>query len=450
MTLSLGPVSTRAQVFRVEGLPGEISLSTDSPERCRQSLQVLDSLDYQVRRLEEYDADGRLVRRTSYGYVYFDGKSFPAGDTLEVFSGSGRDVFASSVRYSADSLYHYPVELAHRRGDGPLVKVTYTYPFCASDAYGPVADSLLRRDMPDAVLSVAHWKDGARVDSVSVLYGSFPVAGAPDGYRFLPSMVLVSKGEEQVDTCFRYVAYDSLGVRPMKVLDSRGRSTRQMGFRLSRWKAPDPEMRHRSVMRAHFLCASTPGFSVDPAGNCFLFDTAGFFLSRVRSNRDSCSVVLLRPLGTEPLVARFADQVRDPLLVDYSMRVQEVGQESISSSLGQVGAFLPENHGFFRGCGFLLHQSNYGGLLDFAANGCHDIFSNVFYITKSSREGTVAHNMFNFGNFLWGATAREVGVPLCIARLGSHYNNFFLSPDTKGTFDSSDDLFSISAGYHWR
>ncbi|MCR5327066.1 MAG: hypothetical protein K6E37_10030 [Bacteroidales bacterium] len=391
VTLSLGPVSTRAQVFRVEGLPGELALSSDSPVHCRQSLHVLDSLDYQVRRLEEYDADGRLVRRTSYGYVNFDGKSFPTGDTLEVFSGSGRDVFASGVRYSADSLYHYPMELSHRRGDGPLVKVTYTYPFCAPDAYGPVADSLLRRDMPDAVLSVAHWKDGARVDSVSVLYGSFPVEGAPD-----------------------------------------------------------PEMRHRSVMRAHFLCASTPGFSVDPAGNCFLFDTAGFFLSRVRSNRDSCSVVLLRPLGTEPLVARFADQVRDPLLVDYSMRVQEVGQESISSSLGQVGAFLPENHGFFRGCGFLLHQSDYGGLLDFAANGRHDIFSNVFYITKSSREGTVAHNMFNFGNFLWGATAREVGVPLCIARLGSHYNNFFLSPDTKGSFDSSDDLFSISAGYHWR
>jgi hypothetical protein len=41
-------------------------------------------------------------------------------------------------------------------------------------------------------------------------------------------------------------------------------------------------------------------------------------------------------------------------------------------------------------------------------------------------------------------------VPLCIARLGSHYNNFFLSPDTKGSFDSPDDLFSISAGYHWR
>ena len=427
--------------------PGEVRMSLSDSTGAIGS--VVDSYcGERLMRMEEFDADGCLERRFSYGYVNFDGRTFPAGDTLEVFRGAEREVFAHSVRYSSDSLYHYPLEMKSRRDDGPEKKVTYTYPFCAPDGYGPVADSLLRRNMPDAVLSVAHWQDGALVDSVSVLYGRFPALDAPDGIRYRPSAVLISDGVSQADTCLHYVAYDSLGVRPTRVLNRNNRQTRQTANRVSRWVAPDTEKRHRGWLRAHSFCAGTPGLTVDPAGDCFLFAPDGSFLSKVRSGAAAGSVIFLQGPGMEPLTARFADLEADPSLVDYNMQVHYAGQKFITASLSR--ACGSGGCGFFKGCGFLARNSDYGGVLDFAANGRHDIYSDIFYITRTTREGIVAHNNYNYGNFLWGASARRLDVPLCITLLGSHFHNFFLSPITRGTFDSSDDLFSITAGHHWQ
>ena len=79
-----------------------------------------------------------------------------------------------------------------------------------------------------------------------------------------------------------------------------------------------------------------------------------------------------------------------------------------------------------------------------------DIVDGPFlYVTYTKSEGFVAHDAHNFGNFLWGAAANQLGVPLWIAKLGAHFNNFF-DPHYNHKLDSTDDQFSITIGYHWK
>lgn len=203
------------------------------------------------------------------------------------------------------------------------------------------------------------------------------------------------------------------------------------------------------VLRADSLCALKPGFTLSPSyGDCFLFDESGVFLSRINVEESSNCAVLWQT--DEPIVACFADPAEDPRHIGRNTRLYLISPLRVYASVSHCGAADPRMHGLTPECWYLLFGSGYGGALDFAANGEHGIYPNGLYLTRTWKEGDVAHNNYNFGNFLWGAATREVGVSLWIARLGAHLNNFFLSPNTKFTFDSSDDQFSISAGYHWR
>jgi hypothetical protein len=94
-----------------------------------------------------------------------------------------------------------------------------------------------------------------------------------------------------------------------------------------------------------------------------------------------------------------------------------VSQEYIAGALDACGAEHATHKGLFPGCWFLLKNSSYGGTLDFAVRPEYGISSNTYYLTHTEKEGTLAHNHFNFGDFLWGASA--------------------------------DDILSIRAGHHW-
>ena len=203
------------------------------------------------------------------------------------------------------------------------------------------------------------------------------------------------------------------------------------------------------IQRADSLCSLKPGFTLSPSeGDCFLFDESGVFLSRISIDGHSNKAVLWH--DGEPIVARFADPVYDPRHIGRNTRIYLISPLRVYASISHSGAADIRMHGLAPECWFLLFGSGYGGALDFAVNGEHGIYRNGLYLTRTWKEGDVVHNNYNFGNFLWGAATREVGVSLWIARLGTHLNNFFLSPDTKFTLDSADDQFSISAGYHWR
>ena len=395
---------------------------------------------------EEFDSEGRLLKRISYQFSIFDGTAYPTLEQVEVFQPVPH-IYHRRFRYSDTDGHHYPLEITSWKSGGNVDRMTYTYPFCADTAFGPLADSLLARNMPGVILSMAHWRDSVRIDSTVVLYGSFP---GPDTSYLRPSAIVQISKNGKTDTCIRYLSYDSLGRQTSQVYDRRERKRLSMSSQLLQWTAPDPANERLRLLRAYDYCAAEPDLRVDrEEGDDFLFDDTGFYLCRVQSPNVSKQLILWQGYGTRPLSARFADPVHDPASIGLNTQVRLVTSDEIRASLEKTGVFSSDCHGFFKGIRFMYVNSGYGGILDFALNGQHDIVKGVFYITQTSVEGNVAHNNYNYGNFLWGATADELGIPLILARLGAHLNTFFFSPDTKGSFDTSDDQFSIRAGYHW-
>lgn len=214
---------------------------------------------------------------------------------------------------------------------------------------------------------------------------------------------------------------------------------------------PDPLTEWKRAQEGALLCEADPLLHPDPLdGTAFLFSTDGRFLCRVRSGYPEGPLLKWRGKREEPLRARFADPVADPLAVGLQSRAVRVESDYVQRAMLSCGAGESRNKGFFKGMLFLARNSGYGGALDFAVREEYGISPLVFYITETALEGVLAHNHFNFGNYLWGASAREASVPLWLARLGAHINNFFLSPDSRGTWDSPDDQLSITAGYHWQ
>ena len=146
----------------------------------------------------------------------------------------------------------------------------------------------------------------------------------------------------------------------------------------------------------------------------------------------------------------FADPKNDPASVGPDTPVIQVNDSYILDCLDKAGATDVRHRGCLKGIKYLATKSFYGGRLDFTAHEEYGIDNKALYVTQTEPEGAVAHNNHNFGNFLWGASAKEMGVPLHIALLGSHMFNYFFSRSSKGQLDSPDDIFSIRTGYHWQ
>lgn len=244
--------------------------------------------------------------------------------------------------------------------------------------------------------------------------------------------------------------YGPSGLRDSLSANMADTSAYRRALRTALPPAPDPAAEWQLALEGSRLCAQDTLFSPDPLdGNNFLFAADGRFLSRVRSGQGEGLLLLWQGAGKAPVAARFADPEYDANHVGPGSRAVLVPQEYITAAMDSCGAEHAAHKGLFPGCAFLLKNSSFGGALDFAVRPEYGISSDTYYITQTEKEGTLAHNHFNFGYFLWGASAREMGVPLWVTCLGSHFNNFFLSPDSLFQLDAPDDILSIKAGHHW-
>jgi len=273
-----------------------------------------------------------------------------------------------------------------------------------------------------------------------------------------PSQVTVFRDEKNWER--RSYTYSGDQVLTMAVYDPSGlkdtlswREADNTGR--ARWKpmtpAPDPLAEWQSALEAGSLCEKDRLLSPDPLdGNSFLFGADGRFLSRVKSAYEEGPLILWQGEGRKPIVARFSDPDYDSAHVGPQNRARVVRLEEINDTMVKCGASGAIFTGFFPGCYYLYKNSAYGGLLDFAIRPEYGVSPDTYYVANSQEEGTVAYNHFNYGNFLWGASARELLVPLWLTRLGAHVNNFFLSLDSRFRLDTADDQFCIKAGYHWR
>ena len=375
----------------------------------------------QIVKKEEYTGDGRLKRCTQYQYT--DDEE-PRLESVETET--------SSISYKYTPGQPCPIEVVKNQPDGTSERLVYTY-----------------HGTTEAISSLSRWRNGAFVDTTTVVYREFPAVDAPSGKVLRPGAVVYSNPETHQDTCLEYNAYDTLGLRASRAKAINKRSVNQIPIEVFRWKGPDPLDDLMREQRAHEVCAAWPDIAPDPeSGTSYLFESSGAYLGKVEAGEPHGRLIADQGLGETPLSGSFSDPKLTPLLIDRYTYVDRVSPAETEAKLNKSGAFDRNHQGFFRGMWFLWRESQFGCRLDFASRPEYDIYPGVLYVTQGGPMGTVVHDNYNFGNYLWGAAAREVGIPQWIALLGSHFHAFF-SPYSFGKLDSPDDIFSIRSGYHW-
>lgn len=423
---------------------------TDGKDTLRKTVRRF--AEGRLMKKEEFSGDNRLTRSTLYQYADGNKEGRLQSVTTLCYPEDSLSPPRTSVRrytYAVGPTNPYPVEVEIEGGNGTNERLFYTYPFYHRADYGPVADSLLARGMTGTVLTASRWKDGQFVDSTAVLYDAFAAPNAPAGMMYRPSAVVYSDAVCEPEVCLKYTSYDTLGLRSDRAMTLNKRNADRLPPETFRWTATDPLTELLREQLSHDLCAAWP--DVVPNAECgesFLFDGTGTYLGKVETEGPAGRIIADRGFGEPPLSAQFADTERTPLQLNPNTTLEVVSIQAMASDLSKSGAFELRNRGLIRGMWFLLQESQFGHRLDFATNSAYDIFPNTLYVTDAGPMGVIAHDNYNYGNFLWGAAAFEVGVPQWIALLGSHLNAFF-SPYSFGSFDSRDDILSIRAGYHW-
>ncbi|MDR1761473.1 MAG: hypothetical protein LBR55_03385, partial [Bacteroidales bacterium] len=134
-------------------------------------------------------------------------------------------------------------------------------------------------------------------------------------------------------------------------------------------------------------------------------------------------------------------------------RLQFVQKSEIISMLSKAGAFDYENKTANSDSryGYISEEGKGYVKFDFAANkdiGILNQYSDINATQTLFLVDGVAHNHFNFGNFLFGAAGRALGLTLFELLGGAHYNSLFNSStnEYEPQFDSRDDQFSIRMG----
>ncbi len=206
-------------------------------------------------------------------------------------------------------------------------------------------------------------------------------------------------------------------------------------------------------------CGNNPVTFIDTDGMAiYNFNSFGEFISKKAEEGSHYGAVYGE--NDELLFTfEFADPVHDPEAIDNGNinHVLLVTDEQISEILTKSGVNDANNKE--NKYSYIWRESNYSSLkgeghMDYVMTGIYQgteivNYTSCLFVTNIN-ESHVAHNTYNFGNFLWGAGASTLGIPYPIAKLGAHFNNYFFDPNSKGHLDSKDDQLSIKLGYLWQ
>ena len=229
---------------------------------------------------------------------------------------------------------------------------------------------------------------------------------------------------------------------------------------LSLWLSVDPMADKYPSLSPYNYCAWNPMKIVDPDGeDTLVFNANGKYSHSIdapgehvgRFERSSCEIINFS----------FADPINDPDAVKNGSisRVCKVEDADIIEKLQKANVFDVKPRSYLSKFLYLANHSNASknvGNLDFVISSGIDL--GTLYIvenSKSKNPRNIAHNAYNFGNLLWGASSRILGVTLPQALIGAHVNNFLFDHENAGKkfwqrkFDSKDDQRSIRQGYLW-
>lgn len=225
----------------------------------------------------------------------------------------------------------------------------------------------------------------------------------------------------------------------------------------SRWSSPDPLAAKYPEVSPYVYCANNPIRYVDPDGmriDEYIFNQNGDYTGKIKKPGEHTGLVMGNDTQ-KPLAFKFADPENDPKAIDKGeiTGVEVVSNEAISEVLDESGVNKQENK-----VEFITRESDASNLegegkMDYVVTAMpsidgvkQPIRADKLYITQTA-SGTVAHNNYNFGNFLWGAGASKLGFSKFTAKLGAHINS--LRDPHYRRLDSKDDQYSIGVGYEW-
>ena len=246
---------------------------------------------------------------------------------------------------------------------------------------------------------------------------------------------------------------------------------RQYDPRLGRWKSLDPQAQKYPDMSPYNVFGNNPVLFLDPLGDTIaIFAEDGTYLEW----KDDSNTEWTGQIDGTDRTFTFADPINDPAALKEGKitRLVFVSQSDIESLLVGAGAFDPNNHGALVGRKYMAIEGK-GGELDLSTTHLKPYFdgetglrfdyesdpnkSNMLFLVEGE---SVAHNHFNFGNFLVGASGEALGVPLTDdnpllpgvleeadinAKSANEYHNGYDAQEG----DSPDDQYSITLGYQY-
>ena len=226
------------------------------------------------------------------------------------------------------------------------------------------------------------------------------------------------------------------------------------------WLSPDPLLDEYPEISSYAYCRWNPLKYVDPNGkDAYIFGEDGSFIRSEQKSGQHYGVMLKG--DNVDYTFDFADPINDPQAIDNG-KINGViipTDEQISDILDNSGVYSPENQELKNKYSYAHRESNSGkvygdGKMDYVITGKYNgseiiNYENYLFLTDVNGK-KVAHNNYNFGNFLWGAGISALGIPYFAAKVGSNLNNFLNDPYSKWHFDSKDDQLSIKLGFQWQ
>ena len=237
---------------------------------------------------------------------------------------------------------------------------------------------------------------------------------------------------------------------------------------LSRWTSIDPLAAKYHSTSPYVFCSNSPVNFVDPWGmDIYIFRNGVFSHSVTEDNTHRIANITYD--DDNNMVVNyydFADPINDPLLIDSGKitNINFISEQQVYNMLERQGAFNTTTNvmTFVKNSNSLSVDlsSSFDYTNSELAHLCDvnkidgETQSKYLFITEGE---TTAHNIMNYGNYLWGVTGYTYGIPLFVLKIGAHLNSlgFFGKIGTRSyngytpQFDSEDDQKSIKEGFEY-
>ena len=233
----------------------------------------------------------------------------------------------------------------------------------------------------------------------------------------------------------------------------------------ARFTTSDPLCEKYYPLSPYAYCANNPVNYVDPDGrDTLFFNNDGVYTHRVKAigNHVGIATHENKRISFDFVYQGDADRFLNDEEFDVALNREEYMLKTSNERLERVVfmekkeinkilkstvslSFFPSPFVSPRALWYAAKESK-GGKLDFVNEQYIQDRPNFLFITSNNGR-YLAHDAWNFGNYLWGAAMRKIGIPYLTAVCGAHFQNFFMDSDNRWHFDSIDDQRSIFEGY---